>query len=271
MLQRKLEDLIDFISGFEERGVVVAFSGGVDSSTLAALTAKTIGRVIAITAISPTTPEREIRDACRIANEIGIKHALLELNELKDSNFVKNTADRCFFCKKILVESLLDFGRKIGYEVVFEGTNASELLGHRPGYKAVKSFKNVYSPWAEFGITKDEIREIAKEMGFSFYDKPSVACLASRIPFGIPIDEEKLKAVDRAESIILDVLKVRQVRVRNFDGMAVIEVERDDIGKFLSNSDVIARKLREIGFKRVLLDLEGYATGKLSSLNLFSR
>ena len=260
----KLEKLIDFIRTFRNKGVVVAFSGGVDSSTLAALVARNIDKAIAVTAISPTTPRREIRDAEKVAKEIEINHTFIELNELKDKNFVKNTTDRCFFCKKNLLKALLKFGKERGYSVVFEGTNASELKGHRPGYKAVMDLKDVYSPWVEFGITKNEIREIARIMGLSFYNKPSLACLASRIPFGTPIDKAKLKMVDGAESFILDLLKIRQVRVRNFDGIAVIEVEKEDLEKLLDKNDVIVEKLKEIGFKRVLLDLEGYATGKLS-------
>ncbi len=262
----KLEKLIDFIKTFRNEGVIVAFSGGVDSSTLAALTHKVLDRVIAVTAISPTTPRREIHEAERIAKEIGINHTFIEINELEDPNFVENTSERCFFCKKNLLKSLLNFASEKGFSIVFEGTNASELEGHRPGYKAVKSFKNVYSPWAEFGITKDEIRDIARRMGFSFYNKPSIACLASRIPFGTPIDEGRLKMVDEAENIVLEVTGVRQVRVRNFDGIAIIEVEKEDIKRFLKDYKAIVKKLKDIGFKRVLLDLEGYATGKLSSL-----
>ncbi len=262
----KLEKLIDFIKTFRDKGVVVAFSGGVDSSTLAALTTRLLDRTIAVTAISPTTPKREIREAERIAKEIGIDHAFIEINELEDPNFVENTSERCFFCKRKLLEVLLSFANERGFSIVFEGTNASELEGHRPGYKAVKSFKNVYSPWAEFGITKDEIREIAKRMGFSFYNKPSIACLASRIPFGTPIDEQRLKMVDEAENTILEVMGIKQVRVRNLDGVAVIEVEKKDIEKIIKSYGTIVERLRTIGFKRVLLDLEGYATGKLSSL-----
>jgi uncharacterized protein len=242
----KLEKLVEFIRSFKDEGVVVAFSGGVDSSTLAALSHKVLDRVIAVTAISPTTPKREVYEAERIAKEIGVNHIFIEINELEDQNFVENTSERCFFCKKNLLRALLSFANEKGYSVVFEGTNASELEGHRPGYKAVKSFKNVYSPWAEFEITKDEIREIAREMGYSFYNKPSVACLASRIPFGIPINETRLKMVDEAEDVVLDMMGVKQVRVRNFDGIAVIEVEKEAIKRFLKDSNVIVEKLKEL-------------------------
>jgi uncharacterized protein len=149
-----------------------------------------------------------------------------------------------------------------GYDAVFEGTNASDLEGHRPGYKAVKEMHGVYSPWAEFGITKKEIRMVAKSMGFSFYDKPSLACLASRIPSGVEIDERKLRMVDEAENLVIEIAGVRQVRVRNYDGVAVVEVGEEEIGKLLEKATIVRDRLKEIGFRSVLVDLEGYRTGK---------
>ncbi len=146
-----------------------------------------------------------------------------------------------------------------GYDAVFEGTNASDLRGHRPGYRAVKEL-NVYSPWVDFGFTKEEIREIARSRGFSFHDRPSLACLATRIPFGFRIDEEKLRMVDNAENAVLRIAGVRQVRVRNYDGVAVIEV--DEIDKILSVAERVRDEVKRAGFRAVLLDLDGYSTGK---------
>ena len=261
----KLLRLKEYIKSFDS--VIVAFSGGVDSSTLAGVTYHLLKeKALAVTALSPTTPSREIEEAKRIAREIGIRHEFIQINELESEGFVENSPERCYFCKRHLLSAMVSYAKQKGYSAVFEGTNASELKGHRPGYKAIKEFEIVHSPWAEFGFTKEEIREVAKSMGFSFYNKPSLACLASRIPFGIRIDEGRLRMVDEAENAIIEIAGVRQVRVRNFNGMAVIEVDRDEREKFFSQEvmDEIAERLKRIGFNYVLLDMEGYRTGKLS-------
>lgn len=265
-LNPKLKKLLDFIKNFKGKGVVVAFSGGVDSSTLAALCVMELNKVVAVTLTSPITPSREIKNAKKAAKEIGIDHKFIEINPFKDPDFVKNTPDRCYYCKRNLIKALMNFGKEADYSVVFEGTNADDLKEHRPGYKAVKSFENVYSPWAEFGFTKEEIRSIAKKMGFSFFNKSPLACLATRIPFGVEIDEEKLKMIDEAENAILNIVKLNQVRVRNVNNVAVIEVEKDEIGKFFDVNLInkVVEKLKKIGFKQVLLDLEGYKSGKAS-------
>jgi uncharacterized protein len=261
----KLKKLEKFISGFDR--IIVAFSGGVDSSTLAGLASELVD-VLAVTVISPTTPSREVGEAKRIAEELNLKHRFYRLNELEDENFVRNTEDRCYFCKKMVLTSLKNIAESEGHEAVFEGTNASELQGHRPGYRAVIELDGVYSPWAIFGFSKDEIREIAKKRGYSFWNKPSVACLSSRIPFNTPIDEKSLKMVDEAENYVIKIAGVRQVRVRKIGRRAVIEVGENEIEKLL-NKDIIektVRKLKELGFEAVMLDLEGYKTGKLGEL-----
>lgn len=263
----KLLRLKEFVKTFDS--VIIAFSGGVDSSTLAAISYEVLkDRALAVTALSPTTPSREIEEAKHIAREIGIKHEFIQINELESDGFVENSPERCYFCKRHLLSAMINYARQKGYSAVFEGTNASELKGHRPGYKAIREFSMVHSPWAEFGFTKEEIREVARSMGYSFHDKPSLACLASRIPFGIKIDEGRLRMVDEAENAIIEIAGVRQVRVRNFDGMAIIEVDRDEREKFFNKAvmDEIAERLKKIGFRYVLLDMEGYRTGKLSGL-----
>lgn len=261
----KLRKLEEFISGFES--VAVAFSGGVDSSTLLALAKKVLGNnVVAVTAKTPTTPSRDFEDALRIAERIGVRHEIIEYSELDDEDFRKNPPERCYFCKKLLLKKISDFAEKEGIQAVFEGTNAEELKGHRPGYKAVMEFENVYSPWAMFGFTKEEIREVARKLGYDFAEKPSMACLSSRIPFGMEIDEERLRRIDSAENLVIAIAKVKQIRVRDFGEHAVIEVGREERKKLFSEEvmDRIAEELKKLGYRNVLLDLEGYRTGKLS-------
>ena len=262
-MKDKIKKILDFIRSFDS--IAVAFSGGVDSATLAALCVNEVNKVVAITVVSEITPSRELKSAKKIANEIGIKHKTINLSLLENPNFVKNTKDRCFYCKKLTLKTILDlYGRD--YSAIFEGTNADELKEHRPGYRAVVSFDKVYSPWAKFGFTKVEIRNIAEKMGLSFFNKPPLACLATRIPFGIEIDLKKLEMIDKAENFILGFMDIEQVRVRFFNKIAVIEVEKKDIPKFL-NADKLLKRLREIGFRGVFLDLEGYKSGKLVDLS----
>ena len=224
--------------------------------------------MLAVTVRSQNSPSREIRDAEKVAREIGIAHEFVDIDVLNIDDFRKNSEQRCYHCKKHILSTLVKLAEERGFDAVFEGTNASDLREHRPGYKAVEELGKVYSPWAEFGITKDEIRMIAKNMGFSFYDKPSLACLATRIPFGIEINEKALQMVDRAEDAVVEAAGVRQVRVRNLNGVAVIEVGCDEVHKVLPVALKIKDKLMEIGFRSVLLDLEGYRTGKVSLYSL---
>uniref|UniRef100_A0A7J2TI70 ATP-dependent sacrificial sulfur transferase LarE n=1 Tax=Archaeoglobus fulgidus TaxID=2234 RepID=A0A7J2TI70_ARCFL len=257
-LFEKLQKMKEFLGQF--KSVLIAFSGGVDSSTLVAICKELGIDVIAVTVFSEVSPSREMRDSVRIANEIGVKHEIVSIDIL-DADFVKNDEKRCYYCKKKIFSKLLSMAEEKGCQLVLEGTNASDLAESRMGYLACREL-GVFSPWAEFGIKKDEIREIAKSMGFSFYDKPSLACLASRIPHGIEIDREKLRMVDEAEEAIIEIAKVRQVRVRNYDGVAVIEVGEDEIPKLLEKALMVREKVKEIGFRYVLIDLDGYKAGK---------
>jgi uncharacterized protein len=183
-LNRKLEELKHFIKEKGKDGVVIAFSGGVDSSTLAAVSHGVLGeKAVAVIAQSPTYTSEELRDAKKIAKDIGIKLYVIETDELSNENFSKNPENRCYYCKKELLESLIEFAHELGFKAVFEGTNFTDLNDHRPGFKAVQEVKSVYSPWMINKFSKDEIRQVAKTMGLSVHDKPALACLASRIPF----------------------------------------------------------------------------------------
>jgi len=265
-LSVKLELLRSFIKETGKDGVVIAFSGGVDSSTLAAVSHKVLGeKAVAVTAQSPTYGSEELADAKRIAREIGIKLCVIQTDELSNEDFSRNPENRCYYCKKELLERLLEFAHEIGFKTVFEGTNFSDLKDHRPGFKAVKEAKNVYSPWMVNKFTKDEIRLVAKTMGLSVHDKPALACLASRIPFNERITSEKLARIDRAEQAVKAITGVEQVRVRDHNGLARIEVGKAERVRFC-NIDVldrVAESLKKLGFNYVAVDLEGYRSGSM--------
>ncbi len=266
VLARKLEDLKRFIAEKGKGGVVIAFSGGVDSSTLAAVTHEVLGaKALAVIARSPTYTSQELADAKKIATDIGIKLKVVETNELDNPDFNKNPENRCYYCKKELLQTLIEYAHNFGFKVVFEGTNFSDLRDHRPGFKAVQEVKGVFSPWMINGFTKDEIRQVAKQMGLSVYDKPALACLASRIPFNEKITAEKLCRVDKAEQDIRSITGVKQVRVRDHNGLARIEVGKTDIPLFFCSDvlDKVAGELKNLGFKYVTIDLEGYRSGSM--------
>ena len=263
---KKYERLKRFILEKGAGGVVVALSGGVDSSTLAAVCHSLLGNLaVAVTAKSPIHPPEEVAEAERVAREIGIPHFILETDELSDERFVRNMEDRCYHCKKMLLERLVSFARDVGFKAVFEGTSLSELGGHRPGFKAVMEHPNVYSPWMEAGFRKEEIRALAEEMGLSVCGKPPSACLATRIPYGEPITRDRLERIWRAERFIKELTGARQVRVRDHNGLARIEVGRDEMAALLNMEILgkIAEKLKQLGFAFITLDLEGYRTGSM--------
>ena len=265
-MNRKLEALKCFIGEKGKDGVAIAFSGGVDSSTLAAVSREVLGeKVIAVVAHSPTYTSKELLEAKKIAKDIGIKLYMVETNELENPDFRRNPENRCYYCKKELLQTLIDYAHKLGFKAVFEGTNFTDLNDHRPGFKAVQEAKDVYSPWMINKFSKDEIRQVAKQLGLSVHDKPALACLASRIPFNEKITAEKLGRIDKAEQVIKTITQVKQIRVRDHNGLARIEVAKADIPLFYS-IDVfanVAEELKKLGFKYVTIDLEGYRSGSM--------
>jgi len=265
-LSDKLEQLRRFISETGKDGVVIAFSGGVDSSTLAAVTREVLGeKAVAVIAKSPTYTSEELEDAKKVAKEIGIKLFVIETNELSSENFSRNPENRCYYCKKELLKNLSDFAHELGFKMVFEGTNFSDLNDHRPGFQAVKEAINVCSPWMLNKFTKSEIRQIAKEMGLSVHDKLALACLASRVPFNERITAEKLTRIDKAEQVVKALTGVKQVRVRDHNGLARIEVGKMERVAFCNVNvlDEISERLKKLGFKYVTFDLDGYQSGSM--------
>jgi pyridinium-3,5-biscarboxylic acid mononucleotide sulfurtransferase len=265
-VDKKLEELKRFIEKKGKDGVVIAFSGGVDSATLAAVCHNILGeKAVAVTAQSPTYTPEELEDAKKTAKEIGIKLSVVKTGELSNENFSKNPENRCYYCKKELLEHLQKVANRLGFKTVFEGTNVSDLTGHRPGFVAVQEQENVYSPWMENRFTKEDIRFVAKKLGLSVLDKPSNACLASRIAYNERITAKKLARVAKAEQVIRKLTGVTQLRVRDHNGLARIEVSKDEIKLFCGDDvlDEIVKKLKLLGFKYVAVDLEGYRTGSM--------
>ncbi|WP_277542201.1 ATP-dependent sacrificial sulfur transferase LarE [Haloarcula laminariae] len=247
-------------------GVLIAFSGGVDSSVVAALAHDALGDdAVACTAKSETLPAAELDDAVRVAEEIGIRHELVEFSELDSDDFVANDDQRCYHCRSMRLGAMYDRARELGIDVVCDGTNASDAgEGHRPGLRAVEEL-DAYSPLLEHGIEKDEVREIAREYDLSVADKPSMACLSSRIPTGLDVTEERLSRVEKAERL-LRTWGFEQFRVRDHDGLARIEVGESELEAALDPDFVRAARdhIGDCGFDHVTLDLHGYRTGSVS-------
>ena len=251
------------INWFKSRNckVIVALSGGVDSAlvTLAARQALGKENVLAITANYQTLANEELETAKKVAKEIDVIHLLLEYNELDNPNFTKNDKLRCFHCRNELAINLLKLAKEKNITLIVDGTNLDDLDDDRPGLVALHS-NGIKSPLLEIGLDKREVRHFAKINNLSVHDKPSNSCLASRVPHGTEINSIKLKRIERCEIIIKRLSDVRQVRVRDHDTIARIEVEKSEIMKLydLDKIDKIVFEIKELGFKHVTLDLEGY-------------
>ncbi|MCC6543210.1 MAG: ATP-dependent sacrificial sulfur transferase LarE [Nitrospirae bacterium] len=246
--------------------LVVAFSGGIDSSLIAKIAYDSLGcKAVAVTATSPTYPSYEIEDARLIAFSIGIRHILIESNELEIADFSKNNADRCYHCKMELFDKLKTIANELHIDHIACGTTIDDLSDYRPGTEAAREL-GVRSPIVEAGLTKAMVREISKMLGLANWDKPSFACLSSRFPYGTEITEDRLEQVGMCETFLRQ-LGFKQFRVRYHGEVARVELSVYELNQFmedLSLRDKIVKKFKEFGFTYVTLDLEGYRTGSMN-------
>lgn len=245
---------------------VVAYSGGVDSTFLFQVAYDILGEnCLGVTAVSETYPKAELQEALKIANLIGAKHLIIQTEELANEEFANNPLERCYFCKSELFGKLKGIAQERALINVLDGANADDLNDYRPGMRAGREL-GVRSPLQEVGLTKEEIRQLSKEMGLPTWDKPSLACLSSRFPYGHKITIEKLDQVDQAETFLRN-HGFRQLRVRHHGNIARIEMPREDFVLITGPKlDSVIQELKGLGFAYVTLDLQGFRSGSMNEV-----
>ncbi|NLN15426.1 MAG: ATP-dependent sacrificial sulfur transferase LarE [Tissierellia bacterium] len=259
----KLDLLRNELGRLVKEGVVVAFSGGVDSSLILKLACEEgdkVGKQVrAVTLDTKLHPVSDVDISKRVAQEMGALHTILKINEFENPAILNNPIDRCYQCKKTLFSFLLDFAKENGLKYVVDGTNGDDLNTYRPGIKALREL-GVISPLAKLGISKEEVRAMAKELGISVATRPSAPCMATRIPYNTKLDLEVLEKIDKGEQYIRS-LGFPVVRLRLHKDVVRLEVKKEDLPRLLEEGDRIVKYLKDLGFIYITMDLEGFRSG----------
>lgn len=258
--QQKLESVIKRLGS-----VLVAFSGGVDSALVLAVAHSVLGdKVLAVTAQSPSLPKRELSAAAEFADMIGVERLVIETEEMSLPQYRQNPADRCYHCKSELYGKLQKIAAERNLLRIANGINLDDLGDYRPGIGAARE-ADVVSPLCDAGFAKQDVRDLSRKLGLPTWEKPAMACLSSRIPYGQPITEKKLSMVEQAEDLLLS-LGFKRLRVRHHGDIARIELNQDDIARFFANgiSDAVQERFSQIGFNYTAVDIAGYKSGRFN-------
>lgn len=259
------KELIALIDKYTDEDIIIAFSGGVDSSLLLKIACESAGKkgttVNAITFHTKLHPMKDIEISQKVASEMGAVHRIIKVDELNESGIKNNPVDRCYHCKKYLFTSLIEMAKSMGIRTIIDGTNADDLNEYRPGLEALKEL-DIKSPLAITGCTKEEVREMAGELGISVANRPSAPCLATRFPYDTEISYEIMENIEKVENFI-SALGFFNVRVRVHGDIARIEVDKKDILKLIEHNEEVVKYMKEAGFLYVCVDLEGFRSGSM--------